>query len=59
MRIADVLAWQRQVQQSGAPSTAAGGYQLLYATLKRLVQDHAIDPQTLFDAPMQDNWPGF
>ncbi|MCY4302389.1 MAG: hypothetical protein OXC68_11745 [Aestuariivita sp.] len=54
MRIADVLAWQRQVQQSGAPSTAAGGYQLLHATLKRLVQDHAIDPRARFDAPMQD-----
>lgn len=54
MTIGEVLAWQADVRRAGAASTAAGGYQLIRATLERLVQAHGIDRGALFDAPMQD-----
>ena len=54
MTVGEVLGWQARVQRAGAPSTAAGGYQIIRATLARLVTRHGIDRDALFDAPMQD-----
>ena len=36
-------------------STAAGRYQIIYKTLRRLVDSYGIDQDLLFDAAMQDN----
>ena len=58
MTVGDVLAWQRRVRQSGAPSTAAGGYQIIYPTLSRLVRVHGIDPRARFGPAMQDHLAG-
>lgn len=54
MTIAEVLDWQARVRDAGAPSTAAGGYQVIRATLDRLVRRHGLDRDALFDAAMQD-----
>jgi len=54
MTLAEVLAWQVRVRRSGAPSTAAGGYQIIYPTLQRLVRKYGIDRDARFDAGMQD-----
>ena len=54
MTIAEVLDWQADVRRAGAPSTAAGGYQVIRATLERLVRTHGIDRNALFDELMQD-----
>ncbi len=54
MTLGEVLAWQARVRDAGAPSTAAGGYQVIRATLERLVRSHGLDPGALFDAAMQD-----
>ena len=54
MTIAEVLDWQTRVRDAGAPSTAAGGYQVIRATLERLVRQHGLDRRALFDAEMQD-----
>ena len=54
MTVAEVLEWQADVRRAGAPSTAAGGYQLIRATLERLVRTHGIDRNALFDELMQD-----
>ncbi|MYH31365.1 MAG: hypothetical protein F4137_21565, partial [Acidobacteria bacterium] len=42
MTIGEVLDWQADVRRAGAPSTAAGGYQVIRATLERLVRTHGI-----------------
>ena len=54
MRLGEVLDWQRRVRAAGAPSTAAGGYQIIYPTLLRLVQKHDLDLNAVFDAVLQD-----
>ncbi|MXX88021.1 MAG: glycoside hydrolase family 104 protein [Boseongicola sp. SB0677_bin_26] len=54
MTVGEVLDWQAEVRSAGAPSTAAGGYQVIRATLERLVRAHRIDRDAPFDAAMQD-----
>ena len=54
MTVAEVLDWQADVRRAGAPSTAAGGYQVIRATLERLVRTHGIDRNALFDELLQD-----
>ena len=54
MAVAEVLDWQARARRAGAPSTAAGGYQIIRATLARLVRRHGIDRRALFDTAMQD-----
>ena len=54
MTLGEVLDWQGRVRTAGAPSTAAGGYQVIRATLERLVRTHGLDRNALFDVPMQD-----
>lgn len=54
MTLGEVLDWQARARSAGAPSTAAGGYQVIRATLERLVRTHRLDRNALFDAPMQD-----
>ncbi|MYG82083.1 MAG: glycoside hydrolase family 104 protein [Gemmatimonadetes bacterium] len=54
MTIGEVLSWQSRVRDAGAPSTAAGGYQVIRATLARLVRQHRLDPGAMFDPAMQD-----
>lgn len=54
MTLGEVLEWQSRVRDAGAPSTAAGAYQFIRATLARLVRQHGIDRDSLFDQAMQD-----
>ena len=54
MTVDEVLDWQVRVRRSGAPSTAAGGYQIIYPTLKRLVGKYGISRSQLFDTRLQD-----
>ena len=54
MTVGAVLDWQDRVRRTGAPSTAAGGYQIIHPTLSRLVRDYGIDRTARFDAAMQD-----
>ena len=54
MTLGEVLDWQSRVRAAGAPSTAAGGYQVIRATLERLVRTHGLDRGARFDAAMQD-----
>jgi len=55
MTVGEVLDWQVRVRRSGAPSTAAGGYQVIYPTLKRLVTKYGISRARIFDAGTQDH----
>ena len=57
MALRDVMAWQKRIQPR-ATSTAAGRYQIIQATLARLVEEYGIDPEQLFDAGMQDRLGG-
>ena len=54
MTVAAVLAWQQQLRQRRVVSTAAGGYQIIYPTLSRLVRQYGIDPKRKFDPDLQD-----
>ena len=54
MTVGEVLDWQVDIRRSGAASTAAGGYQIIYLTLKRLVSTYGISRDLLFDASLQD-----
>lgn len=54
MQLGEVLEWQRRVRKAGAPSSAAGGYQIIYSTLARLVTDYNIDRSDVFNAGLQD-----
>ena len=54
LTLGQVLDWQVQVRRSGAPSTAAGGYQIIYPTLKRLVAKYRISRRQLFNTSLQD-----
>ena len=55
MTVGEVLDWQVRVRRFGAPSTAAGGYQIIYPTLKRLVNKYGISRDRVFDARLQDH----
>ena len=55
MSVGAVLDWQVRVRRSGAPSTAAGGYQIIHPTLKRLVNTYGISRARVFDAAAQDH----
>ncbi|WP_419738627.1 hypothetical protein [Ruegeria sp.] len=54
MTVGDVLDWQVRLRRSGAVSTAAGGYQIIYPTLTHLVTTYGISRSAKFDAPLQD-----
>ena len=54
MTLVEVLDWQKRVRDAGAPSTAAGAYQVIRTTLQRLVRRHGLDRDALFDRAMQD-----
>ncbi|WP_170565635.1 hypothetical protein [Ruegeria atlantica] len=54
MTVGEVLDWQLRVRRSGAPSSAAGGYQIIYPTLSRLVRRHGVARTSRFDAKTQD-----
>ena len=54
MTLDEVLGWQVRVRRSGAPSTAAGGYQIIHPTLKRLVSVYGLSRDLRFDARLQD-----
>ena len=58
MTIAEVLGWQDRIDPTSI-SEAAGRYQILEDTLRRLVQTYAIDPGRLFDAAAQDELAGY
>ncbi|MCY4288617.1 MAG: hypothetical protein OXC63_08495 [Aestuariivita sp.] len=55
MAVGEVLAWQEQLRRQKTVSTAAGGYQIIYPTLSRLVRKYGIDPKRQFDAALQDH----
>ena len=54
MTVGAVLKWQTRVRASGAPSTAAGGYQIIRKTLQGLVNAGAAAREDIFDAATQD-----
>ncbi len=54
MTVGEVLDWQARVRATGAPSTAAGGYQIIRPTLLRLVEAGVVDPSMPFDPAVQD-----
>ena len=54
MRVGEVLDWQKRVRAAGAPATAAGGYQVIYKTLRRLVTRHGIALDARFTPALQD-----
>ena len=54
MTLGEVLDWQKRVRDAGAPSTAAGAYQVIRTTLEHLVRNHGLDRDALFDRSMQD-----
>ena len=54
MRVGEVLAWQNRVRAAGNPSTAAGGYQIIRATLDRLVRNGTVSKTAIFNADTQD-----
>ncbi len=57
MRVAEVLAWQERID-ARSRSEAAGRYQILEDTLRRLVRQGAVPPAARFDAPTQDRLAG-
>ena len=54
MTLGEVLSWQSRARRAGAPSTAAGAYQIIHATLERLVAGHGLDRGALFGPATQD-----
>ncbi len=52
MTVGAVMAWQAGLKNTR--STAAGGYQIIKATLAKLVKKHRIDRTALYDVAMQD-----
>lgn len=53
MSVAEVLAWQRRTVRTSV-SSAAGQYQIIRATLQRLVDQGVVSPSARFDAATQD-----
>lgn len=54
MSVAEVMQWQREQVAAGSPSSAVGRYQIIDTTLKGLVEQMGITPDTLFDEKTQD-----
>lgn len=54
MTVGEVLDWQSRSRRAGAPSTAAGAYQIIRTTLARLVRQHGISREVPFDSALQD-----
>jgi muramidase (phage lysozyme)/uncharacterized protein YdcH (DUF465 family) len=54
MTVSEVLAYQKSIK-GGSTSTAAGKYQVMYATLKELVDQGKIDPSKKFNQGTQDD----
>lgn len=54
MPISDVLKWQEKYVQEGSPSSAVGRYQIIRPTLKGLIRELHVDPDTPFNAIVQD-----
>ena len=54
MRVEEVLAWQRDAVRQGSVSSAAGSYQIIRPTLRRLVDQGVVSPSETFDADTQD-----
>lgn len=54
MTLGEVDAWQAANQAAGAESTAAGGYQIIRATLQRAKRSLGLSDDTLFDEGTQD-----
>src|SRR5690606_17835867 len=54
MTISEVLAFQDRAVAMGSESSAAGKYQFIRKTLRSLVKDFGIDPNTPFDARTQN-----
>ena len=53
MRLANVLAYQRQIREMGTISSAVGRYQFIYLTLRALVEQHGISDTLIFDPEVQ------
>ncbi len=54
MTVGQVLEWQRNAVRAGSVSTAAGRYQIIRPTLRRLLEEGAVSPGERFDAAVQD-----
>lgn len=54
MSVAEVLRWQDEYVAQGHASSAVGKYQIINSTLRGLVQQLHIDPNTTFDEALQD-----
>ncbi len=54
MSVGEVLAWQGRVRAASAPSTAAGGYQIIRATLQKLLDTGVVSRADTFDPATQD-----
>lgn len=54
MTVREVLDRQKRIRPR-MKSTATGRYQIIYRTLRLLVDRYGIDPDLLFDATMQDH----
>ncbi|MCY4302388.1 MAG: hypothetical protein OXC68_11740 [Aestuariivita sp.] len=54
MTVGQVLDWQGHTVRAGSVSTAAGRYQIIRATLQRLVTDGVVGANEPFDAVTQD-----
>jgi conjugal transfer mating pair stabilization protein TraG len=54
MTINDVLQWQKEFVQAGNPSSAVGRYQFIEPTLKGLVSELQLNPNTRFDETTQN-----
>lgn len=55
MTIADVMQWQREYVARGNPSSAVGKYQFIQTTLRDVVKDLGLDPNTTrFTPEVQD-----
>lgn len=54
MTIEQIMQWQADFINQGAPSSAVGRYQIINTTLSRLVQETGIDLSQKFDQNTQD-----
>ncbi len=56
MSLSDVLAMQHKMLQAGAPSTAVGRYQIIDSTMRSLISEMNLNPDTTkFDQSTQDS----
>ena len=59
MSVGEVLKMQSKMRADGVASTASGKYQIIYKTLKGLVNANGIDKNAKFDEQMQDELAGY